>query len=120
MERGIGVTAATQEEFQCDGAWKLLNQFLLARRLVEAGARCVTLAFSRWDWHDNNFGRARLGVSLLDQDISTLVQDLHHRGLDKDVSVVVCGELGTHRRSTSAAAGVTGRRFLVPSWPVEG
>ncbi|HLU49913.1 MAG TPA: DUF1501 domain-containing protein, partial [Planctomycetota bacterium] len=40
---------------QYDGGPKLLDQFLLARRLVEAGVRVVTLAFSRWDWHGNNF-----------------------------------------------------------------
>ena len=80
--------------FQADGPWKLLDQFLLARRLVEAGARCVTLAFSRWDWHADNFGRARQDFPLLDQGVSALVEDLHHRGLDKDVSVVVWGEFG--------------------------
>lgn len=40
-----------------DGAPKLMEQFLVARRLVEAGARCVTLAFSRWDHHGDNFER---------------------------------------------------------------
>src|ERR1043165_1970515 len=39
-----------------DGAPKLMEHFLVARRLVEAGARCVTLAFSRWDHHGDNFG----------------------------------------------------------------
>ena len=39
-----------------DGGPKLMEQFLVARRLVEAGARCVTLAFSRWDHHGDNFG----------------------------------------------------------------
>ncbi|MBI1375105.1 MAG: DUF1501 domain-containing protein [Phycisphaera sp.] len=79
---------------QADGAWKRLDQFLLARRLVEAGARCVTLAFSRWDWHGNNFGRGREDMPMLDQGVSALVQDLHDRGLDRDVSVVVWGEFG--------------------------
>lgn len=82
------------EKLTADGPWKRLDQFLMARRLVEAGARCVTLGFSRWDWHGNNFGRARTDFPLLDQGVSTLVQDLHDRGLDKDVSVVVWGEFG--------------------------
>lgn len=82
------------KELRADGAWKRLDQFLMARRLVEAGARCVTLSFSRWDWHGNNFGRAREDFPLLDQGLSALVEDLHQRGMDRDVSVVVWGEFG--------------------------
>ena len=66
----------------------------MARRLVEAGARCVTLAFSRWDHHGDNFGALRQDLPLLDQGVSALIDDLHQRGLDKDVSVVVWGEFG--------------------------
>ncbi len=79
---------------QADGGPKLLDQFLLARRLVEAGVRCVTLAFSRWDWHSNNFKRGREDMPMLDQGVTALVEDLHQRGLDKDVSVIVWGEFG--------------------------
>jgi hypothetical protein len=77
-----------------DGGPKLMEHFLIARRLVEAGARCVTLAFSRWDHHGDNFGALRQDLPLLDQGVSALVQDIHQRGLDKDVSVVVWGEFG--------------------------
>ncbi len=79
---------------QLDGGPKLLDQFLLARRLVEAGVRCVTLAFSRWDWHSDNFKRGREDMPMLDQGVTALVEDLHQRGLDKDVSVIVWGEFG--------------------------
>lgn len=82
------------ENLQADGCWKRLDQFLMARRLVEAGARCVTVGFSRWDWHSGNFKRGREDFPLLDQGLTALVQDLHDRGLDKDVSVVVWGEFG--------------------------
>jgi len=82
------------EKLTADGPWKRLDQFLMARRLVEAGARCVTLGFSRWDWHGATFKRGREDFPLLDQGLSALVQDLHDRGLDKDVSVVVWGEFG--------------------------
>ncbi len=82
------------EKLTADGPWKRLDQFLMARRLVEAGARCVTLGFSRWDWHGGNFKRARQDFPLLDQGITALVQDLHERGMEKDVSVVVWGEFG--------------------------
>jgi hypothetical protein len=70
------------------------DQFLVARRLVEAGARCVTLAFGRWDHHGNNFAQMKRDLPKLDQALSTLVQDLYDRGMDKDVSVVVWGEFG--------------------------
>jgi hypothetical protein len=81
-------------KFQDDGPWTRLDQFLMARRLVEAGARCVTLAFGRWDWHGGTFRRSRENFPMLDQGVSALVEDLHARGLDKDVSVVVWGEFG--------------------------
>jgi hypothetical protein len=77
-----------------DGAPKMLENFLIARRLVEAGARVVTLNFSRWDWHGDNFRQAREDMPMLDQGTSALIEDLHQRGLDKDVSVVVWGEFG--------------------------
>jgi hypothetical protein len=83
-----------------------LDQFLLARRVIEAGARCVTLAFSRWpfgrvlrgdhnwDWHKNLFPEARKTLPLLDLGLSALIQDLDERGLLNDVAVVVWGEFG--------------------------
>ena len=77
-----------------DGGPKLMEHFLVARRLVEAGARCVTLAFSRWDHHGDNFGALRQDLPLLDQGLSALITDLHERGLDKDVTVLVAGEFG--------------------------
>lgn len=77
-----------------DGAPKLMEHFLIARRLVEAGARCVTLAFSRWDHHGGNFDALRQDLPLLDQGVSSLIDDIHARGLDKDVSVIVWGEFG--------------------------
>jgi len=71
-----------------------MSKFLAARRLVEAGARCVTVAFADFDWHGGNFSNGRKVIPLLDQGLSALVQDLHERGLDQDVSVVVWGEFG--------------------------
>ena len=76
-------------KLQADGAPKLLEHFLLARRLVEVGVRCVSLSFSRWDWHGGNFRRARQDFPMLDQGLTALIEDLHQRGLDQDV-VVVC------------------------------
>jgi hypothetical protein len=72
----------------------LNEQFLVARRLVEAGARVVTVAYGFWDYHGNNFKNARADLPMLDQGVTALVEDLHQRGLDKDVSVIVWGEFG--------------------------
>ncbi len=77
-----------------DAAPMLTEQFLMARRLVEAGARFVTVAFGFWDYHGKNFDNARKDLPLLDRGVTALVQDLHNRGLDKDVSVIVWGEFG--------------------------
>ncbi len=71
-----------------------MSKFLAARRLVEAGARCVTIAFADFDWHGANFTNGRKVIPLLDQGLAALVSDLHERGLDRDVSVVVWGEFG--------------------------
>ncbi len=83
-----------------------LDQFLLARRVIEAGARCVTIAFNRWpfgrmlqgdynwDWHKDNFGEARGTLPLFDLGLSALIEDLEERGLLDDVAVVVWGEFG--------------------------
>ncbi len=80
-------------------AGPLLNDyFLAARRLIEAGARVVTLAYGRWDWHGKphgtTFENAKHHLPMLDRGLTALVEDLEQRGLDKDVSVVVWGEFG--------------------------
>ncbi len=77
-----------------DGAPRNCEHFLVARRLVEAGARCVTLNFGRWDFHSHNHSELLTHLPLFDQAISALVEDLHERGLDKDVAVVAWGEFG--------------------------
>jgi len=77
-----------------NGYQAVMSRFLQARRAVEAGARCVTCSFAHFDWHGNNFGHARKVLPLLDQGIAALVQDLHDRGMEKDVTVVVWGEFG--------------------------
>ena len=78
-----------------DGAPRNLEHFLMARRLVEAGARVVTLNFGRWDFHSDNFNEAKnTHLPYFDQGMSALVQDLHDRGMDKDVAVVAWGEFG--------------------------
>jgi uncharacterized protein (DUF1501 family) len=77
-----------------DGAPMWNDQLLMARRLVEAGARCVTVAYGFWDTHGQNFRHLREHLPLFDRGISALIEDIYARGLDRDVTVVVWGEFG--------------------------
>jgi hypothetical protein len=79
--------------------------FLTARRLVEAGVRVVTLSWGSWDTHSNNFVHLRKQLPRLDCALSALIEDLHMRGLDKDVSVVVWGEFGRTPRVNNNNGG---------------
>ena len=93
--------------FERDGAPRMVRNFCVARRLVEAGARVVTMNFSRWDWHGSdgkNFVQGRKDFPLLDRALTALVGELHERGLDKSVSVVVWGELGRTPRINKDAS----------------
>ncbi len=83
---------------------------LLARRLVEAGTSVVTLYldtprggpdFTDWDDHPGNVGRPghfgiymQIRLPYLDQALSTLIEDIYARGLDRQVLIVVAGEFG--------------------------
>jgi hypothetical protein len=73
---------------------KFGENFLVARRLVEAGISVVTLKVGDWDTHEKNFIDMRAQLPLLDRSFHALVTDLHDRGLDKDVAVVLWGEFG--------------------------
>ncbi|MGE3315685.1 MAG: DUF1501 domain-containing protein, partial [Planctomycetaceae bacterium] len=77
-----------------DGAPQWNDQLLQARRLVEAGVRCVTVAYGFWDTHGGNFAHLKNQLPLFDRGVSALVEDVYARGLDKDVTVVVWGEFG--------------------------
>lgn len=76
------------------------QKFLMARRLVEAGVAVVTMRVGTWDYHGttsgtgNIFTGLRSQLPLLDRSIHALVTDLHERGLDRDVAVLVWGEFG--------------------------
>jgi hypothetical protein len=76
------------------------EKVLLARRLVEAGVSIVTMRIGTWDYHGttsgtgNIFTGLRSQLPLLDRSIHALVSDLHERGLDQEVLVLVWGEFG--------------------------
>ncbi len=78
-----------------DGAPRNLVQFLMARRLVEAGVRVVTLNFGRWDFHSNNHSELKnTHLPWFDQGLSALIDDIYQRGMADDVAVVAWGEFG--------------------------
>ncbi|HEY2911694.1 MAG TPA: DUF1501 domain-containing protein [Gemmataceae bacterium] len=87
-----------------NGAPRVPQSLLMARRLVEAGVRVVTLNYSKWDWHggknaegrvDNSiFLREKEDFPVFDQCVSALVEDLHDRGLADDCTVIAMGEFG--------------------------
>ena len=79
------------------------KQFLLARRLVEAGVSVVTLKIGDWDTHEHNFRDMREQLPLLDLGMHALIGDLYDRGLEKDVAVVVWGEFGRAPRVSRIA-----------------
>ena len=70
------------------------EQALLARRLIEAGVRYVTLNTGYWDDHGNIKGRLDDKLPRHDKAAGVLIQDLAERGLLDDVLVCTAGEFG--------------------------
>jgi Protein of unknown function (DUF1501) len=70
------------------------KKLLLARRLVEAGVRCVSVSFSDFDTHSKNFPRMRNLMPIVDHAIYALITDLANQGMLDEVVVIVWGEFG--------------------------
>ncbi len=106
--------AAVRERY---GMHQWGQQCLLARRLIEAGVEIITTQFDgplcgrvgNWDDHAVNhhvFDALQYRMPYLDQAVSTLIADLHERGLDRRVLVVVAGEFGrTPQINSNASTG---------------
>ncbi len=88
---------------------------LMARRLVAAGVRCVTINHVDWDTHDNNFTTLRRDLlPKLDAAMSSLFRDLDDRGMLESTMVVVSGEFGrTPRINKNAGRDHWGNGFTV-------
>ena len=83
-------------------AWS--QRVLLARRLVEAGARLVTVDLRWWDTHVKGFESLRLGfLPRFDRAYSALIEDLEVRGLLESTLVIAWGEFGRTPRVTPQA-----------------
>lgn len=85
--------------------YKGVEQFLKARRLVEAGVGCVTLSYGGWDTHSSNFKTLKKQLPELDRGIANLIQDLHERSMEDDVVTVVWGEFGRTPKINMSEAG---------------
>ena len=84
-------------------------RMLMARRLVEAGARFVTLTYGGWDMHDNIDAGIKRQVPELDQAYARLIQDPDERGRLQDTLVLIASEFGR----TPKINGTAGRDH----WP---
>jgi hypothetical protein len=91
--------ATGQKNYGFAAGYSIGTQLLVARRLVEAGVGFVEVALGYWDTHgpSNILGFPAMREKLcptLDQSLTALIEDLHQRGMEKDVVVVVWGEFG--------------------------
>jgi hypothetical protein len=93
------------EEPRTRDRYKGAEQFLTARRLIEAGVGCVTLSYGGWDTHSGNFKTLRRQLPVLDRAVANLVHDLDDRGLLDDVVVVVWGEFGRTPKINNSDGG---------------
>ena len=86
------------------GRTKLGQRLLLARRLVEAGVRFVTISEPvGWDTHADNFTRLRSNLPVVDRCVSALLEDLDNRGMLDDTMVMMFGEFGRTPRINQQA-----------------
>ena len=76
---------------------------LLARRLVEAGVRFVTLTYGGWDHHNNIDIYFRKTAPQLDQGYAALINDLEQRGLLDSTLVCLCSEFGRSPKINQSA-----------------
>jgi len=70
------------------------QKLLLARRLIEAGVRCVSVSFSDFDTHSDNYPRMRQMLPMVDFALHAFITDLEERGLLETTTIVVWGEFG--------------------------
>jgi hypothetical protein len=76
---------------------------LMARRLVEAGVRFVTLTYGGWDHHAQIGPAMKNQLPIVDAAVGSLVEDLSQRGLLERTIVLVMGEFGRTPRVNPTA-----------------
>lgn len=93
-------TSATRAKY---GTSEAGPRFLLARRLVEAGVRFVTVSYGGWDMHAGIENAMRRQAPGLDQALSGLIRDLDDRGLLASTIVLVTSEFGRTPKINASA-----------------
>jgi uncharacterized protein (DUF1501 family) len=94
-KRAFDIAAEPTSMRDAYGRHSLGQSCLMARRLVEAGVRCVTIDHTNWDTHFDNFNVLKNDLlPHLDTGLSSLIRDLHDRGLNETTLVVAMGEFG--------------------------
>lgn len=88
------VATASGAQFYTSEDGHSAKKLLLARRLIEAGVRCVSVSFSDFDTHSKNFPRMRDLMPIVDHALHALFIDLEQRAMLDDVTVLVWGEFG--------------------------
>ncbi len=102
--RALEVGRADERIRESYGRHALGQRCLLARRLIEAGVRFVTVTDGGWDTHTNNFQDLRdRCLPRLDGALSTLLQDLSDRGLLDTTLVVALSDFGRNPRVNDTA-----------------
>lgn len=119
----------SKEEAKVRESYRGVENFLTARRLIEAGVGCLTLSYGGWDTHVNNFVQLKRQLPILDRAIGNLVTDLKERGMLDEVAIVVWGEFGRTPKINGTAgrdhwptamnALVAGAVFAPGKWWVE-
>lgn len=109
--------AKTRDAYGIKGERDDKNIFIMARRLIEAGVRVVSLQYKGWDTHFGNFEALRKDLPELDMGLSALLCDLKDRGLLDETMVLVSTEFGrTPRVAVERAGELPGRSH----WPSAG
>lgn len=70
------------------------QRMLMARRLVQAGVRMVTLTYGGWDMHQRITDSIKRQVPDFDQAFSALIRDLDRQGILDETLVMVSSEFG--------------------------
>jgi hypothetical protein len=91
--------AVNQPGYDQDNVVDIARHLLMARRLCEAGAGLVTVAGGNWDFHGQTprmavqAGMSRMGP-VLDHAVAAFLQDIHNRGLEDNILLVITGDFG--------------------------
>jgi uncharacterized protein (DUF1501 family) len=80
-----------------------IQNFLISRRLIQAGVRCVSFSWGGWDTHGQNFQSMRSQLPRLERALAALIEDLDAHGRLDDTIIMMSGEFGRTPRINGGA-----------------